>query len=126
MFAFQLAHSFKQDEINPLHSHTPAHANAHTHTHTQVLVDAECTHDGSLRHIAKFQQWGWPTFERRVLGAKRLRALAQLQRGLLLNGFRLLKPGGVLIYATCRCVRACVCVNIIVSGCIETFILCPR
>jgi 16S rRNA C967 or C1407 C5-methylase (RsmB/RsmF family) len=67
-----------------------------------VLVDAECTHDGSLRHIAKFQQWGWPTFERRVLGARRLRALALLQRGLLLNGFRLLKPGGVLIYATCR------------------------
>ena len=72
-----------------------------------MLVDAECTHDGSLRHIAKFQQWGWPTFERRVLGAKRLRALALLQRGLLLNGFRLLKPGGVLIYATCRCVYGC-------------------
>ena len=24
-----------------------------------VIVDAECTHDGSIKHLAKFAQWGW-------------------------------------------------------------------
>jgi len=67
----------------------------------QVLVDAECTHDGSLRHVAKFEQWGWDTLDRRFLDANRLRSLAELQRGLLLSGFRLLRPGGTLVYCTC-------------------------
>jgi hypothetical protein len=34
-------------------------------------VDAECTHDGSIKHIQKFEQWGWKTLERRVLDAER-------------------------------------------------------
>ena len=29
----------------------------------KVLVDAECTHDGSIKHLAKFDSWGWHTFE---------------------------------------------------------------
>lgn len=37
----------------------------------KVLVDAECTHDGSIKHIQKFEQWGWTTLERRVLDAER-------------------------------------------------------
>jgi hypothetical protein len=37
----------------------------------KVLVDAECTHDGSIKHIQKFEQWGWKTLERRVLDAER-------------------------------------------------------
>ncbi len=72
----------------------------------KVLVDAECTHDGSLKHIIKYQKWGWLTFEKRVLNPKRLKILASLQRALLLNGFRLLKPGGTLIYSTCSFCRA--------------------
>ncbi len=72
----------------------------------KVLVDAECTHDGSLKHIIKYQKWGWHTFEKRVLDPKRLKLLASLQRALLLNGFRLLKPGGTLIYSTCSFCRA--------------------
>ena len=24
----------------------------------KVLVDAECTHDGSIKHLAKFEKWG--------------------------------------------------------------------
>ena len=38
-------------------------------------MDAECTHDGSLKHLAKFSQWGWETFERRFLTPDRLAEL---------------------------------------------------
>lgn len=51
----------------------------------RVLVDAECTHDGSAKHLAKFgTQWGWESFERRVLDEGRLDGLEALQRGLLM------------------------------------------
>lgn len=45
----------------------------------QVLVDAECTHDGSIKHIQKFEFWGWKTLDRRVLDAERTENLLQLQ-----------------------------------------------
>ncbi|KAJ7953137.1 S-adenosyl-L-methionine-dependent methyltransferase superfamily protein [Quillaja saponaria] len=67
----------------------------------KVLVDAECTHDGSVRHIQKFEHWGWKTLQRRVLDAERTDSLSILQLKLLSNGFRLLKGGGSLIYSTC-------------------------
>lgn len=67
----------------------------------KVLVDAECTHDGSLKHICKYEQWGWDTLERRVLDHDRLVSMTNLQLQLLRNGFRLLKPGGTLVYSTC-------------------------
>ncbi|RUS18102.1 hypothetical protein BC937DRAFT_89149, partial [Endogone sp. FLAS-F59071] len=41
----------------------------------KVIVDAECTHDGSISHI--------------------------LKRNLLANAWTLLKPGGLLVYSTC-------------------------
>ncbi|RWR81819.1 putative 28S rRNA cytosine-C5-methyltransferase isoform X1 [Cinnamomum micranthum f. kanehirae] len=67
----------------------------------KVLVDAECTHDGSFRHIQKFEQWGWRTLQQRVLDAQRTDTLTDLQLHLLTNGFRLLKVGGTLVYSTC-------------------------
>ncbi|XP_010275079.1 PREDICTED: uncharacterized protein LOC104610247 isoform X2 [Nelumbo nucifera] len=67
----------------------------------KVLVDAECTHDGSIRHIQKFEHWGWKTLQRRVLDAQRTDNLTHLQLQLLSNGFRLLKVGGSLVYSTC-------------------------
>ncbi|ESW28164.1 hypothetical protein PHAVU_003G264100 [Phaseolus vulgaris] len=67
----------------------------------KVLVDAECTHDGSIKHIQKFEHWGWRTFQRRVLDAERTDDLHSLQLNLLTNGFRLLKVGGSLVYSTC-------------------------
>lgn len=72
----------------------------------KVLVDAECTHDGSIKHLAKFAQWGWETFEARFLQPERLATLAALQLGLLRQGFRLLRPGGALVYSTCSFARA--------------------
>lgn len=42
-------------------------------------MDAECTHDGSIKHIQKFEQWGWKTLSRRVLDADRTDDLTVLQ-----------------------------------------------
>lgn len=72
----------------------------------RVLVDAECTHDGSIKHLAKFASWGWDTFERKVLPPERLEALAALQASLLRNGFAQLRGGGTLVYSTCSFARA--------------------
>ena len=72
----------------------------------RVLVDAECSHDGSIRHIEKFQDWGWKTFSENVMNPERLKHLPALQRGLLENGFRLLKVGGTLVYSTCSLTRS--------------------
>ncbi|KAL6222266.1 hypothetical protein ACLB2K_005658 [Fragaria x ananassa] len=45
----------------------------------KVLVDAECTHDGSIKHVQKFEHWGWDTLQRRVLDAERGDSLTALQ-----------------------------------------------
>lgn len=42
-------------------------------------MDAECTHDGSIKHIQKFESWGWTSFQRRVLDAERTDNLTVLQ-----------------------------------------------
>lgn len=74
----------------------------------RVLVDAECTHDASLRHLEKYRtQWGWETIGGRVPWIKpgAEADLRELQLGLLRNGFRLLRPGGSLVYSTCSLCR---------------------
>jgi hypothetical protein len=40
-----------------------AHGAACQQLYDRVLVDAECTHDGSIKHIAKFREGGWGQFE---------------------------------------------------------------
>ncbi|KAI9335728.1 S-adenosyl-L-methionine-dependent methyltransferase [Obelidium mucronatum] len=67
----------------------------------KVLVDAECTHDGSIAHLKKCDDVGWAKFEEYFFDPAKMDALEVLQRGLLTNGFRLLKPGGILVYSTC-------------------------
>jgi 16S rRNA C967 or C1407 C5-methylase (RsmB/RsmF family) len=52
----------------------------------KVLVDAECTHDGSIAHIEKYITNGWEKFDERFLNPERLDTLHTLQRGLLQNG----------------------------------------
>ncbi|RIA95926.1 S-adenosyl-L-methionine-dependent methyltransferase [Glomus cerebriforme] len=67
----------------------------------KVIVDAECTHDGSISHILKYKKYGWETFEKNFLNPDRLNSLWDLQRNLLKNGWNLLKPDGILVYSTC-------------------------
>ena len=47
-------------------------------------------------------QWGWETFEAKFLRPERLSELAALQLQLLGAGYALLRPGGCLVYSTCR------------------------
>ncbi|KAL0686490.1 hypothetical protein Bca4012_053338 [Brassica carinata] len=92
----------KKDLFRPLDQNDYANCG-----YDKVLVDAECTHDGSIKHIQKFEQWGWTTLERRVLDAERTDTnLTALQLNLLRNGFRLLKQGGILVYSTCSLTHA--------------------
>ncbi|KAI8613452.1 S-adenosyl-L-methionine-dependent methyltransferase [Chytriomyces sp. MP71] len=71
----------------------------------RVLVDAECTHDGSIAHLKKCDDMGWDKFEAYFFDKERMDGLETLQRNLLSNGFRLLKPGGILVYSTCSFLR---------------------
>jgi NOL1/NOP2/sun family putative RNA methylase len=61
-------------------------------TFDRILVDAPCSASGHLRGKS-------PQFE--APDSKRLQGLQALQKGLLRAGFRLLKPGGRLVYSTC-------------------------
>ncbi|KAG0324909.1 hypothetical protein BG004_003343 [Podila humilis] len=72
----------------------------------KVIVDAECTHDGSIAHILKYESWGWDSFHKNFMAQDRLDSLMDLQRNLLLNGFRLAKVGGIVVYSTCSLSRA--------------------
>ena len=72
-----------------------------------VLVDAECSHEGSIKHITKYaSQWGLETMNKRMVWLEQTEELRKLQLGLLRNGFRNLKKGGVLIYSTCSFCRS--------------------
>ncbi|KNE67060.1 hypothetical protein AMAG_12135 [Allomyces macrogynus ATCC 38327] len=74
----------------------------------KVLVDAECTHDGSVAHILKYRDAAtgqWRGVGKLWLDDQQLAGLESLQRRLLRNGWRLLKPGGILVYSTCSLSR---------------------
>jgi len=64
---------------------------ANTSLYDRVLVDAECTLDASVRHILLYGKASPHTTPE----------LSKLQKRLIYNGFRLLKPGGMLVYSTC-------------------------
>ncbi|KAH0475532.1 MAG: uncharacterized protein KVP18_001808 [Porospora cf. gigantea A] len=61
----------------------------------RVLVDTECTHDGSFRHLEK------AAHRDRFLDKKRLDELRPLQLALLARGYKLCKKGGLVVYSTC-------------------------
>ncbi|KAG7337223.1 tRNA/rRNA cytosine-C5-methylase [Nitzschia inconspicua] len=73
-----------------------------------VLVDAECSTDGSFKHIReriKAEHDSSTTVhqeENRLLTDQaKLADLVALQKKLIESGFRLLKPGGSMVYSTC-------------------------
>jgi len=82
------------------------------HPFDRVLVDAECSTDGALKHLkhkVKHQSNGAVVDETALsmsgiskLGdANALSELIKLQKRLIFSGFRLLKRGGILVYSTC-------------------------
>ena len=71
----------------------------------RVLVDAECTHDGSERHEAKHEGF-WTnhaTDKNRVYydTEEKILKLVDNQKNLIKKGFDLLRPGGLMVYSTC-------------------------
>ncbi|KAJ3097710.1 hypothetical protein HDU97_004594 [Phlyctochytrium planicorne] len=45
----------------------------------RVLVDAECTHDGSISHLDKCDKVGWEGFEERYQDPQKMDELEELQ-----------------------------------------------
>ncbi|KAJ2847955.1 hypothetical protein IWW36_003577 [Coemansia brasiliensis] len=76
-----------------------------TDLYDRVLVDAECTHDGSLAHVVKYERWGWDRLDEQVVNDDRPQSVPLLQQQLLENGWQMLKPGGTLVYSTCSLSR---------------------
>ena len=69
-----------------------------------VLVDAECSTDGALRHLQ--HRLKSDPLAAACINVTSLDSLTALQVGLLSNGFKNLKVGGSLVYSTCSLSRA--------------------
>lgn len=63
-----------------------------------VLVDAECTHDGALQHMKRRDGANF-VFDNDRRGE--YSDVCELQKGLILSGFKRLRIGGSLVYSTC-------------------------
>mmetsp|Transcript_17562 Transcript_17562/g.35053 ORF Transcript_17562/g.35053 Transcript_17562/m.35053 type:complete len:433 (+) Transcript_17562:35-1333(+) len=63
----------------------------------RVLVDAECSTDGAIKHIQKREA----SSKAPLWNDSNMSELVDLQKRLIESGFRLLKSGGSLVYSTC-------------------------
>ena len=84
-------------------SRLAALASAPPARYDRVLVDADCTTDGSRAHVAKMVTAGRVE---ELFAPDRVAALCAAQGALLRSGFALLKPGGALVYSTCSLATA--------------------
>lgn len=58
----------------------------------RILIDAPCSAEGTIRKSnAVLDHWG----------IKNIQKMAWLQKGLIVSGFRALRPGGIIVYSTC-------------------------
>jgi NOL1/NOP2/sun family putative RNA methylase len=58
----------------------------------RILIDAPCSAEGTIRKSkAVLSHWGLRNIEK----------MSRIQKGLLVSGFRGLRPGGTLVYSTC-------------------------
>ena len=59
----------------------------------RVLVDAPCSSEGrfNLNDVKTYKYWN----------IKKRKEMSKAQKGLLMSGIRMLKPGGILVYSTC-------------------------
>lgn len=68
-----------------------------------VLVDAECSTDGSIKHVQQrlSKCKDQSTIIPQLTDKEKLSSLVDLQKRLAASGFRLLKKGGSMVYSTC-------------------------
>lgn len=59
----------------------------------KVLIDAECSTEAGTNFLSRYPLEGW--------SIDKIKELSVLQKQMLTSGYDLLKPGGVLVYATC-------------------------
>lgn len=77
----------------------------------RILVDAECSTDGSIKHVQQQLKKSMLSGNKETTPRSlenptltdpiQLSKLVVLQKGLIATGFRLLKSGGYLVYSTC-------------------------
>lgn len=68
----------------------------------RVLVDAECSTDGAVRHIEKRRSSpSNQSCNAPVWNESNMSELVHLQKQLIESGFNLLRKGGVMVYSTC-------------------------
>jgi 16S rRNA (cytosine1407-C5)-methyltransferase len=67
--------------------------NGHSEAFDRILVDAPCSSEGRFGQDDPKSYAYW--------SVRKIHEMAHKQKGLLLHASRLLKPGGVLVYATC-------------------------
>lgn len=91
---------------NDTHAHADSSSSPPAHLFDAVLVDAECSHDGSLPHMLKLAKQHWQGLGITTLQKDRVAALPALQGALLRRGWAHLAPGGRLVYSTCSLGRA--------------------
>jgi NOL1/NOP2/sun family putative RNA methylase len=58
----------------------------------RILIDAPCSAEGTVRK-SKAVLYHW--------GVRNIKAMAKIQKGLAVAGFRALRAGGTMVYATC-------------------------
>ncbi len=80
--------------LNVIITMTEGHRIAFMHPETfdKVLVDAPCSALGTMYKSDEIRKW-W--------SYEKVRRLKRVQKGLILAGFRALKPGGEMVYSTC-------------------------
>eukprot|EP01127_Copromyxa_protea_P012559 TRINITY_DN3292_c0_g1_i1.p1 TRINITY_DN3292_c0_g1~~TRINITY_DN3292_c0_g1_i1.p1 ORF type:complete len:393 (-),score=79.36 TRINITY_DN3292_c0_g1_i1:122-1300(-) len=88
--------SKKGDLTNLFYSANWKYRSSSKKMYDKILLDAQCTLDASVRHILQFSKLGWKNFDEET--EKRT---VSLQKDMIYNAFRLLKPGGTLVYSTC-------------------------
>jgi len=58
----------------------------------RILIDAPCSAEGTIRR-SKAVLYHW--------GVKNIQRMSRIQIGLVMSGFRALRPGGTMVYSTC-------------------------